>query len=58
MKDTLNDIADLLRQRGLTIDVGISPYDAVQQIWYVSDLPEQTMIRVMIVPDPNGQPSF
>ena len=55
MQIMLDAIADLLRQRGLTIEVGST---SGEDFWYVSDVPEQTVIRVMIFPDYNGYPSF
>ena len=53
-----DEIAELLRARGLTIDMGIHPADAAAQIWHVSDMPDESIIRVMIFPDDNGYPSF
>ena len=54
----LHEIAELLRARGLTIDTGTDPADAAEQVWRVSDRPEETVIRVMIMPDMNNYPSF
>jgi hypothetical protein len=58
MEIMLNEIADLLRARGLTIAIGTNPAEPASQIWDVSDVPEETVIRVMIFPDYNGYPSF
>ena len=54
----LHEIAELLRARGLTIDTGTDPADAAEQVWHVSDVPEETVIRVMMMPDMNNYPSF
>lgn len=49
----LHEIAELLPAQGLTIDTGTDPADAAEQVWHVSDVPEETVIRVMIMPDMN-----
>ena len=58
MQLVLDEIAELLRARGLTIDNGTDPADAAEQVWHVSDAPEETVIRVMMMPDMNNYPSF
>lgn len=56
MQKLLDEIAVRLREKGLTVEIGVSPPN--EQFWHVSDEPDETMIRVMIFPDYNGYPSF
>ena len=58
MQLVLDEIAELLGARGLTIDTGTDPANAAEQVWHVSDVPEETVIRVMIMTDTNNHPSF
>ena len=39
----LHEIAELLRARGLTIDTSTDLADAAEQVWHVSDVPEETV---------------
>ena len=56
MQKRLDEIAVRLREKGLTVEVRVSPQG--EEFWHVSDEPEQTMITVLIFPDFNGHPSF
>ncbi len=58
MHEMLHDIADLLRAGGLTIDVAADPADTERQAWDVSDVPGESVIRVMVLTDTNGHPAF
>ena len=58
MESMLDEIADLLRTSGLTIDPRPGPGDPITQIWDVSDMPAETVIRVMILRDINGNPDI
>ena len=49
MQKLLDEIAVRLREKGLTVEIGVSPPN--EQFWHVSDEPDETMIRVMIFPD-------
>ena len=58
MQTLLDQIAGLLRSRGLTIDYLTPPGFNQEQVWHVSDVAEEVIIRVRIEADINGHPEF
>lgn len=58
MQTLLDHIAELLRERGLTIDYLTIPGFDQEQVWHVSDVAEEVIIRVWIEADINGHPEF
>ena len=58
MDTMLDEIADLLIARGLTIDFDTRFDESGSTLRLVADLAEETLIRVIVRPDYNGHPEF
>lgn len=57
--ETLDEIADELRQRGLDVrTLGYGGVGSLTPVWSIIDPAEDVVIRVMVTPSANNTPQF